>query len=67
MHEEVCRGHYMAKTMKHKILKSGFWWPTIFKDTHEFVKRCDACQGFSGKFKFLGNLPLRPMEVKAPF
>ena len=43
MHERVCGGHYMAKTTAHKILRSGFWWPTIFKDTHEFVKKCDAC------------------------
>ena len=67
MHEGVCGGHYMAKTTAHKILRSSFWWPTIFKDTHEFVKRCDVCQRFNGKLKILGNLPLRPMEVEAPF
>ena len=39
----VCGGHYMAKTTTHKILKSGFWWPTICKDTHELLKICDAC------------------------
>ena len=43
MHEGVCGGHYMAKTTTHKILRSSFWWPTIFKDTHKFVKKCDAC------------------------
>ena len=67
MHEGVCGGHYMDKTIAHKILKSSFWWPTIFKDTHEFVRRCNACQRFSGKLKFLGNLPLRHVEVQAPF
>ena len=67
MHEGVCGGHYMAKTTAHKILRSGFWWPTLFKDTHEFVKKCDACQIFGGKLKISGNLPLRPMEVQTPF
>ena len=43
MHEGVCGGHYMAKKTTHKILRSGLRWPTIFKDTHQFVKKCDAC------------------------
>ena len=67
MHEGVCGGHYMAKTIAHKILKFGFWWPTIFKDTHVFIKKCDACQRFSVKLKFSRNLPLWAVEVQAPF
>lgn len=42
MHFGACGGHYMAKTTTHKILRVGFWWPTIFKDAHGFVKKCDA-------------------------
>lgn len=67
IHEGVCGGHYMAKTTAHKILKADFWWPTLFKDAQELVKTCDACQRFGGKLKFSGNLPLKPMEVQAPF
>lgn len=58
MHQGVCGGHYMAKTTDHKILSFGFWWPTVFKDTHQFVRKCDACQRFARKLKFNGNLPL---------
>lgn len=67
MHEGVCGGHYMAKTTTHKILKVGFWQPTLFRDAHEFVKVCDAFKRFSGKLIFFGNLPLRPIEVQTPF
>lgn len=67
MHQGVCGGHYMEKTTAHKILRLGFWWPTIFKDTHHYVRKCDACQRFVGKLKFSGNLPLRPIAVQAPF
>ena len=59
MHEGVCGGHYMAKTIAPNVLRSGFWWPTLFKDTHEFVKKCDACQKFGGKLKFSRSLPCR--------
>ena len=63
MHEGVCGGHYMAETTTRNVLRAGFWWPTLFRDAHEFVKTCDSCHRFSGKLKFFGNLPLRPIEV----
>ena len=67
MHKGVCGAHYMPKTTAHKVLRAGFWWPTLFRDAQEFVKVCDTCQRFSGKLKFSRNLPLRPIEVQAPF
>ncbi|XP_070032597.1 uncharacterized protein [Nicotiana tomentosiformis] len=27
-----------------KVLESGFYWPTVFKDAHLWVKGCDECQ-----------------------
>ena len=27
-----------------QLLQSGFYWLSIFKDAHEFVKHCDRCQ-----------------------
>ncbi|XP_030478231.1 uncharacterized protein LOC115695296 [Cannabis sativa] len=27
-----------------KVLQSGFFWPTLFKDANDFVKACDRCQ-----------------------
>jgi len=67
MHSGAFGGHYMAETTTHKVLRAGFWWPTLFKDAHRLVKTCDACQRFLGKMKFLGNLPRRLVIVKAPF
>ena len=67
MHEGVCGVHYMAKTIAHKVLRAGFWWPTLFRDAHEFVKICDTCQRFGEKLKFSKKLPLRPVEVQTPF
>lgn len=67
MHEGLCGGHYMGKTSAQKILRIGFWWPRIFKDVERLVRMCDAFQIFSGKLKFLGNVPLSLVEVQAPF
>ncbi|XP_057852816.1 uncharacterized protein LOC131063058 [Cryptomeria japonica] len=67
LHSGVCGEHYMAKKTTHKVLRVGFWWPTIFKDAHQLVKKCDPCQTFSRKLKFSRNLPLRPINVQDPF
>ena len=32
-----------AKT-EAKILQSGFYWPSIFKEVFKFVNLCDHCQ-----------------------
>ena len=43
MHNGECGGHYMAKRTSHREIWAGFWWPTLFKDAHELVRKCDAC------------------------
>lgn len=67
MHNVVCGGHYMAKIIAHKILRSRYWWPSLFFDTHKMVKKCDAYQKKIGKLKKIGALPLRPKNVEDPF
>jgi len=31
-----------------KILQASFYWPTIFKDIHAYVRACDYCQRIEG-------------------
>ena len=65
-HNEDCGGHPYWKTTTHKILRAGFYWPTIFADTYKQVSTCHQCQVFEGKRK-LQPLPLKPISVDAPF
>nr|GEZ75177.1 reverse transcriptase domain-containing protein [Tanacetum cinerariifolium] len=37
-------GHYGPNYMAKKVFDSGFYWPTIYRDAHDLVKSCDACQ-----------------------
>ena len=37
-------GNFGASKIASKVLQSGFWWPTLFKDAREFVLKCDRCQ-----------------------
>jgi hypothetical protein len=65
-HSGLCGGHYFWKTTVHKILRDGYYWPTLFPDICREVRACIKCQKFSGK-KQLKSLPLKPMVVSAPF
>jgi len=43
-HFKACRGHFSSRKTTAKILQSGFYWPTIFKDSHIFCKTCENYQ-----------------------
>lgn len=44
-HNSPYRGHHVAERTTKNVLQSGLFWPTLFKDCHEFVKTCDRCLG----------------------
>ncbi|CAA7021441.1 unnamed protein product [Microthlaspi erraticum] len=43
-HSSSYAGHFATYKTVSKVLQAGFWWPTMFKDAHAFISRCDACQ-----------------------
>eukprot|EP00253_Pinus_taeda_P014023 PITA_14023 len=65
-HKGDCGGHLFWKTTTNKILRAGFYWPSLFSDVYKAVKSCHECQNFQGKQK-LQPLPLKPIEISTPF
>jgi hypothetical protein len=51
LHKGGYGGHHYWKTTVHKILRVGFYWPSIFFDVYKEVSRCHQCQMFDGKIK----------------
>ena len=43
VHEGICGNHIGARTLAGKILRQGYYWPTILKDATNLVKRCRIC------------------------
>ena len=43
-HSAPYGGHYGAFRTHAKIWQSGFFWPTMYEDTRNFIKRCVRCQ-----------------------
>jgi len=45
-HAGDCGGHLYSKTIADKILRVGFYWPTLFCDIKKYVTSCQKCQIF---------------------
>ena len=65
-HASQYGGHFAGDKTTHKILKSGFYWPTIFKDCFEWVKLCDQCQRL-GNISRRHEMPLQGILVEQLF
>ncbi|MCO5610490.1 hypothetical protein L7F22_064729 [Adiantum nelumboides] len=59
-HSGQVGGHFFADKTTKAILVAGIWWPTLFMDAEEFVKRCDDCQSTKTP-RGRDDMPLRPM------
>ncbi|GKV17112.1 hypothetical protein SLEP1_g27656 [Rubroshorea leprosula] len=47
VHEGVCGSHVGARTLAHKVLRQGYYWPNMYKDATHFVQKCPKCQFFA--------------------
>ena len=65
-HAGDCGGHLYWKSIADKILRAGFYWPSLFTDVKKFVISWHKCQIFEGKRKLL-PLPLKPISTEKPF
>ncbi len=65
LHEGPSGRHFVMEIMQRKILDVGYWWPTMYKDVHDYCKSCDACQRTRGLVtqslvKLVTSLPKEP-------
>ncbi|KAK2999343.1 hypothetical protein RJ639_022750 [Escallonia herrerae] len=66
VHEGICGQHLGARALAHKVLRQGYYWPTMQHDALEYTKKCDACQRFASIPKQAPN-PLTMMKSPIPF
>jgi hypothetical protein len=66
LHDGPVRGHFAGNTTAHKILRAGYYWPTLFKDAHTHARNCKTCQLSVRKEKRVA-IPLQPVTVSRPF
>ena len=59
IHEGICGNHSGARSLSKKIIRVGYYWPSIQVDANAFVQRCNKCQRFA-------NLLHSPLEELTP-
>ena len=47
VHEGIYGNHSGSRSLVHKLVRVGYYWPTMQKDAEAYVKACDKCQRFS--------------------
>ncbi|CAL2247008.1 unnamed protein product [Prunus armeniaca] len=55
IHEGICGNHSGARSLAHKIIRQGYFWPSLHTDAQTFTQKYDKCQRFA-------NIPQLPAE-----
>eukprot|EP00253_Pinus_taeda_P034642 PITA_34642 len=66
LHDGPVGEHYAGDTTAHKILRAGYYWPTLFKDSHSYVRRYQICQTTAGRQR-KPSMPLQSVNIEQPF
>jgi len=64
-HDGFCGNHFAGQINVEKILQVGYYWPTLFKDAHDYCRSCDVCQAYAQRSTVSG--PLHPIPPLGPF
>ena len=49
IHEGICGSHTGGRSLAHRTMSQGYWWPYMQSDFVRYVKACDKCQRFAPK------------------
>ena len=66
IHEGVCGDHASPRSLVSKVIRTGYFWPTMQVDARELVKKCDKCQRF-GNIQRLSAERLMTISSLWPF
>ena len=44
IHSGVCGNHSGGRSLAHKAITAGYFWPYMMQDARNFVKKCKKCQ-----------------------
>lgn len=43
-HDGICGGHLNGIAIAKHILRIGYYWPTMERDSQEYIKKCFKCE-----------------------
>ena len=66
VHEGVCGNHIEARALAGKVLRQGYYWPTMLRDATDLVRKCKIRQEHA-KISHLPSEPLMSVTSPWPF
>ena len=66
LHEGICGSHIGGRSLSHRAITQGYWWPGMQKEALEYVKKCNQCQKFAPNIHQLGGVH-NPLSSLWPF
>ena len=43
LHEGICGSYIGGRSLSHRAITQGYWWPGMQKEALEYIKKCDKC------------------------
>ena len=62
LHEGIWGSHTGGRSIAHRAITQGYWWPNMQKESLEYTKKCDQCQKFAPNTNQLGGF-LNPLSL----
>ena len=63
VHEGVCGNHIGSRALAGKVLRQGYYWPTMLRDATDLVRKCKICHEHAR----ISHLPSEPLtSVTSP-
>ena len=66
LHDGLAGGHFSRETTAHKVLRTRYYWPTLFKDAHAHAHKFQICQ-VNARRERRPAFPLQPVTIDNPF
>jgi hypothetical protein len=66
LHEGICGGNFAPTATTQKIIRSGFYWTSMFRELYAMIRKFVSCQHFSENMK-RSAMPLQPVIMEQPF
>ena len=41
LHEGICRSHTGGRSLAHRAITQGYWWPNMQREAQGYVEKCD--------------------------
>ncbi|KAL2247804.1 UNVERIFIED_CONTAM: Retrovirus-related Pol polyprotein from transposon [Sesamum indicum] len=66
IHEGSCGNHSGARSLAQKVMRQGYFWPTLVEDSKNLVRKCESCQKYASLIH-QPAAPMEPIKIACPF